>query len=201
LQLQTTPWLAGNLEKRNIKFYRQGSKVLINRPYVSHSFKTTKAKTGKDAPASVAQQSGIGVKTDEHSPASAAQQSNIAVKADEGSPAPAAQPSDQLAVKTSFSHLGILLLELCFWQTIESREERRSYLEPDGQPSQFTNYMAAQEWEKKVLGHEPELAPVIKMCCHCDFLVKADWEDKSFVQAAYTKIVEPLEKIINKWPK
>jgi hypothetical protein len=132
---------------------------------MSHSFKSTKAKTGKDSPASVA------------------------------------QPSDQLAVKTSFSHLGILLLELCSWQTIESTDERRRYLEPDRQPSQFTDYVAAQEWEKKVLGHEPELAPVIKMCCHCDFLVKADWEDESSVQAAYTKIMEPLEKIINKWPK
>jgi hypothetical protein len=164
LQLQTTPWLVGDLEKRKIMFYRQGSKVLIDRPYMNFSFRSTKAKTCED------------------------------------STVPTAPRSNLIAVKTSLSNLGILLLELCYWQTIESIELRKGYLEPNGQPNQFTNYMAAQEWAQLVDEEEPELAPVIRSCCSYSFPVKADWSDKRLVQAAYASIVEPLEKIINKWP-
>jgi hypothetical protein len=41
LQLQTTPWLRGNLTKNDI-FYHQGSEVLVDQPYISHSFLSTK---------------------------------------------------------------------------------------------------------------------------------------------------------------
>jgi hypothetical protein len=163
LQLQTAPWLVDDLEKRKIMFYRQGSKVLIERPYMNFSFKSTKTKTCEDFTA------------------------------------PTAPRSNLIAVKTSLSNLGILLLELCFWQTIESIELRKGYLEPNGQPNQFTNYMAAQEWAQLVDDEGPELAPIIRSCSY-SFPVKADWSDKRLVQAAYASIVEPLEKIINKWP-
>jgi hypothetical protein len=43
LQLQTTPWLRGNLTKNNIFFYHQGSEVLVDQPYISHSFLSTKS--------------------------------------------------------------------------------------------------------------------------------------------------------------
>jgi hypothetical protein len=42
LQLQTTPWLRGNLTKNDIFFYHQGSEVLVDQPYISHSFLSTK---------------------------------------------------------------------------------------------------------------------------------------------------------------
>jgi hypothetical protein len=38
LQLQTTPWLSENLTKNDIFFYHQGSDVLVDQPYISHSF-------------------------------------------------------------------------------------------------------------------------------------------------------------------
>jgi hypothetical protein len=43
LQLQNTPWLAENLEKKNILFYRKGSDVLVEEPFINHSFTPTKA--------------------------------------------------------------------------------------------------------------------------------------------------------------
>jgi hypothetical protein len=43
LQLQTTPWLRGNLTKNDIFFYHQGSEVLVDQPYISHSFISTKS--------------------------------------------------------------------------------------------------------------------------------------------------------------
>jgi hypothetical protein len=163
LQLQTTPWLADNMEKQKIMFYRQGSKVLIEHPYISHSFKSMKNA--------------------------------------EDFPAPATQPrSNLIAVKTSLSNLGILLLELCFWQTIESLDLRKSYLGPDGQPNQWTDYMTAQDWAQMVREEEPDLGPVIRCCVFYTFPVKADWNDKRLIQAVYANVVEPLEKIINKWP-
>jgi hypothetical protein len=42
LQLQTTPWLRGNLTKNDIFFYHWGSEVLDDQPYISHSFLATK---------------------------------------------------------------------------------------------------------------------------------------------------------------
>jgi hypothetical protein len=43
LQLQNTPWLAENLEKTKILFYRKGSDVLVEEPFINHSFTPTKA--------------------------------------------------------------------------------------------------------------------------------------------------------------
>lgn len=162
LQLQTTPWLIDNMEKRKIMFYRRGSKVDIEHPYISHSFKSKKTVD----------------------------------------PSPTITPprSDLIAVKTSLSSLGILLLELCFWQTIESLELRKSYLGADGQPNQWTDYMAAQDWVHLVRQEEPDLGPIITCCVCYTFPVKADWNDKRLIQAVYTSVVEPLEKIIKKWP-
>lgn len=42
LQLQTTPWLSKNLNKNNIFFYHHENEVLIDQPYINHSFPSTK---------------------------------------------------------------------------------------------------------------------------------------------------------------
>jgi hypothetical protein len=42
LQLQTTPWLTEQLEKKNIFFYQNGSDVLADQPYIRHSFSSKK---------------------------------------------------------------------------------------------------------------------------------------------------------------
>jgi hypothetical protein len=49
LQLQNTPWLAESLEKKNILFYRKGSDVFVEEPFINHSFSSTKVRQD-DAP-------------------------------------------------------------------------------------------------------------------------------------------------------
>lgn len=105
LQLQTTPWLSGKMNKSGIFFYEQGTGVIIEHPYIKHSF----------APANDA---------------------NIV----------SSQTVDRLAVRNSLSNLGILLLELCFGQTIETQELRKPYLGSDGKPGEYTDYMTARDW-------------------------------------------------------
>jgi hypothetical protein len=45
LQLQTTPWLADKLEKKNIFFYQNGSVIVADQPYIRHSFPSKKIFT------------------------------------------------------------------------------------------------------------------------------------------------------------
>ena len=105
LQLQTTPWLTDKLNKTNILFFRQGSTVVVEHPYIQHTFPSSKSIR------------------------------------------PAiSQVVDRLAVRNSLSNLGILLLELCFGQTIETQELRKPYLGQDGKPLPSTNYMTARDW-------------------------------------------------------
>jgi hypothetical protein len=42
LQLQTTPWLRKNLNKNSIFFYHDGDNILVDQPYISHSFPSIK---------------------------------------------------------------------------------------------------------------------------------------------------------------
>ncbi|TAQ86665.1 hypothetical protein B7494_g5026 [Chlorociboria aeruginascens] len=164
LQLQTTPWLADKMEKKNIFFYRRGSKVLIEHPYISHAFKSNKTKP-------------------------------LPRPINTTSPTPATR----FAARNSLSHLGILLLELCFGQAIENQDFRKSYLGPDGKANEVTDYMTARDWTEMVCDEEPMLEPIIRCCVFCIFEEKANWENKKFVQAVYASVVDPLERIIEKW--
>ena len=109
-------------------------------------------------------------------------------------------PSDRMAVRNSLSNLGILLLELGFWQTIDSYYMRQDYFGADGKPHQSTDYLTALAWSDKVSEEEPSLENIIECCLKCIFPVKADWSDKKFTQAVYTNVVGPLEDIIKRWP-
>jgi len=42
LQFQTTPWLTEQLEKKNIFFYRNGSEIVADQPFIRHSFSSKK---------------------------------------------------------------------------------------------------------------------------------------------------------------
>jgi hypothetical protein len=48
LQLQTTPWLPSQLDKKNIFFYRDGQDILFDRPYIRHSFYSSRMATSKE---------------------------------------------------------------------------------------------------------------------------------------------------------
>jgi len=160
LQLQSTPWLADKMEKKNIFFYQQGSKILIEHPYTQNSFHSKKIGTLPD-----------------HTP----------------------PPPSRFAVRNSLSNLGILLLELCFGQAIESQDIRKCYLGADGKAHEGTNYMTARDWAEIVCDEEPALEHIIKCCVFCVFEEKADWDNKKFTQAVYASVVEPLENLIGKW--
>jgi hypothetical protein len=101
--------------------------------------------------------------------------------------------------RNSLNNLGILLLELCFGQPIESQAIRKLYLGPDGKPHNATDYMTALLWADLVCEEDPALEHIVKCCVFCIFEEKADWSNKKFTQAVYNSVVEPLEKIIAKW--
>jgi len=160
LQLQTTPWLSGNLNKNNILFYHQGSEVLIDQPYICHSFPSTMS-----------------------SPRSSG---NIT-------------PEDQSHTppRTNLSSLGILLLELCWGQVIESQTNlRKKHLSPDGQAIGGTDYLTAIDWLDTVDEEEPRMLPIIKWCMFCLFEGKPNWSDTKFTQAVYANVVQPLEMLL-----
>jgi len=160
LQLETTPWLTGKLEKKNIMFYQQDSKVLVDRPYIFHSFK----------PARYSQ--------------------TARARSERGS-------SSRFATRDSLSSLGILLLELCFGETIESQHLRERHLGQDGQPIAGTDFLTAYDWVEMVSEEDPALENVIKCCVFCNFPEKADWGNQNFTQAVYINVVEPLEKLVD----
>ena len=160
LQLETTPWLAGKLEKKNIIFYKQNSKVLFEQPYISQSFRSTR------------------------SPQTPPESSKTGLSA-------------RFATRDSLSSLGILLLELCFGETIESQDLRKSHMGQDGQPLGGTDYLTARDWAEMVYEEEPALESIIRCCVFCTFEEKADWGNENFTQAVYANVVEPLERLVN----
>ncbi|CAG8956661.1 hypothetical protein HYFRA_00012205 [Hymenoscyphus fraxineus] len=107
-------------------------------------------------------------------------------------------PITRFATKESLANLGILLLELCFDQPVESCISWGNYL-VNGIAHNKTDYLTAREWVDSVGGQEPDLEPIIRCCVNCSFERPADWGDKSFVQAVYSSIVAPLEKIVTSW--
>ncbi|RDW77567.1 hypothetical protein BP6252_05620 [Coleophoma cylindrospora] len=161
LQLQTTPWIANQLEKQNIMFYHNEGKVFLEHPYIRHDF------------------SSVGLCPKSQS----------------------TDPRDRFIVRNSLNGLGILLLELCFGQSIETQEVWKEHLGSDGHAHPGTRYLAARDWAELVYGEDPALQHIIKRCVLCLFEEKADWGSKKFVQAVYASIVSPLDKIVKKWPE
>jgi hypothetical protein len=103
----------------------------------------------------------------------------------------------RFAARDSLSSLGILLLELCFGETIENQHLRKRYLAQDGQSLCGTDYLTARDWAEMVSEEEPALENIIKCCIFCTFEEKADWGNKNFAQAVYESVVEPLEQLVN----
>lgn len=110
-------------------------------------------------------------------------------------------PAVRFVARDSLSSLGIILLEICYGQTIEDQPFRKRYLGPDGKPHEYTNFMTARDWAESVAEQEPEWEHIIRCCISCMFEEKADWENKKFTAAVYESVVEPLEKMVMKWPK
>ncbi|KAF4628215.1 hypothetical protein G7Y89_g9938 [Cudoniella acicularis] len=111
------------------------------------------------------------------------------------SDAGATQPTSGFAARTSLVHLGILLLELCFGETIESREDLRSSYLVDGKAHDQTNFLTARDWICEV-EEEAGLDFQSAVKCCFDLYVKPNWTDAKFTQSIYAGVVQPLEKVV-----
>lgn len=162
LQLQSTPWLARQIDERSVFFYRRGDQILLDHPYIKHEFAASNSDLTR----------------------------------------PCNDACNPLMARNSLSNLGILLLELCFGETIETQEKlRRPYLNRDGNANDYTDFMTARDWAEFVDQEEPDLEQIVKSCVFCNFEMKANWDDKRFIQAVHASVVAPLEILYGKWSK
>jgi hypothetical protein len=168
LQLQTTPWLQQhNLDKKFIFFFRERDTINFDRPYITHSFLSTRA----------------------------------AFSSSTSSGPPALPP--RFAARLSLNTLGTLLLELCFGKSIEKCEFRKYHLGTNGQAHERTNWSTTRDWAERVGEEDPRFEGAIN-CCVTDVLFLqlqdgAGWERKEFVQAVYSGVVKPLERLVEGW--
>jgi hypothetical protein len=106
---------------------------------------------------------------------------------------------DSEKVKEALISLGILLLELCYGETIEQQPFRQKYLRRDGSVGKLTNLKTAREWVQDVANEDPDLENVILCCISYNFPQKADWNDVEFRQAVYDNIIKPVEDMARAW--
>ena len=113
-------------------------------------------------------------------------------------PAKGTDNARALDSSTSIFALGVMLLELCFGETLEDQTIRRQYLGPDGEPNDFTDFATARHWQKEALGEGgPEFANAIRRCVLCAFGPKStDLADDEFREAVYTEVVQPLDEML-----
>jgi len=99
---------------------------------------------------------------------------------------------------SSLLSLGILILELWFNQTIESRPFRRNFFGPDNKANEYTDFNTAQKWQEQALEEAGlDFHNVTRRCIHCAFgAVSQDLEDEELRRAVYSEVVQPLQKIL-----
>ncbi|CAG8953277.1 hypothetical protein HYFRA_00003484 [Hymenoscyphus fraxineus] len=111
-----------------------------------------------------------------------------------GGTSPPTSCNERSATKSSLIHLGILLLELCFGNSIESHPGRVNYF-AGGIPTDQTNFLTALDWICEVEGEGgPNFQAAISHCFTFD--VKPNWGDAKFTQSIYAGVVQPLEKML-----
>ncbi|KAH7310122.1 hypothetical protein BKA65DRAFT_485063 [Rhexocercosporidium sp. MPI-PUGE-AT-0058] len=157
------------LEKKNIIFPRNGLDVATDRPCVLQGFKKAAPKLPNTS--TIAQQGGASQNTG----------------------------TDSEKVKGALVSLGILLLELCYGETIEQQPFHQRYLRRDGRVGRLTDLKAALEWVQDVTNEEPNLENVIMCCLNYSFPQKADWNDVEFRQAVYDNVIKPVEDLARAW--
>jgi hypothetical protein len=106
------------------------------------------------------------------------------------------QPTIGFAARVSLTNLGILLLELCFGQTIESTVHWSNILElNDGRQHNQTSFETALEWKAEVEEEAGlDFKNAIDRCFNLD--VKPNWTDMKFTQSIFAGVVQPLEKVV-----
>ena len=99
---------------------------------------------------------------------------------------------------SSLLSLGILILELWFNQTIESRPFRRNFLGPNGKANEYTDFNTAQKWQEQALEEAGmDFHNATRRCIYCAFgAVSQDLEDEELRRAVYSEVVQPLQRIL-----
>ncbi|KAI9853577.1 MAG: hypothetical protein M1813_002057 [Trichoglossum hirsutum] len=91
--------------------------------------------------------------------------------------------------------LGIMLLELCFGESLDDQEIREKYLGEDGLPNDNTDFATARYWQNKALEEGgPEFANAIRRCVFCAFGPRStSLANVEFRDAVYAEVVQPLQ--------
>ena len=97
--------------------------------------------------------------------------------------------------------LGILILELWFNRTIESRPFRQQFLGPNGCENEYTNFNTAQKWQEQALEEGGlDLHNVTRRCIYCAFgAASQDLNDKELRCAVYDEVVQVLERLLARY--
>ena len=105
-----------------------------------------------------------------------------------------AEDSSNNATRYLFA-LGVMLLELCFGNTLEDNPARQLYLGKDGKPNDWTDLATASHWQKSALGEiGPDYAEAIRKCIFCAFPHPYDdLSDHRFSEAIHSEVVEPIK--------
>lgn len=103
--------------------------------------------------------------------------------------------------KSSLLCLGILILELWFNQSIETRPFRQDFLGPDGCENQYTNFNTAQKWQEQALEEGGlDLHNITRRCIYCAFgAASQDLNDQELRRAVYDEVVEALERLLARY--
>jgi len=99
--------------------------------------------------------------------------------------------------------LGILIMELWFGQTIESRLFWRKCCDAQGNETEFTSLMAAMEWQKMAKNEAGvALHDITSRCIRGNFgLATMNLNEAECVGAVYDYVVKPLEELLSHcWP-
>ncbi len=99
--------------------------------------------------------------------------------------------------------LGIVIMELWFGQTIESRSFYKDHCDETGKEKAFTSFTAAMEWQKKTIDEAGvTLHDITNRCIRGNFGEPTmDLSNGSCVKAVHDQVVKPLEGMLGYiWP-
>ena len=114
---------------------------------------------------------------------------------------PPANITRQQRTRATLLSLGILILELWFNKSIDSCPWLGDYLGPDGCRNEHTLFITAIRWQEQALEEGGmDLHNVTTCCIYGSFGIPIqDLGDRELQNAVYSKVVEPLERILARY--
>ena len=109
------------------------------------------------------------------------------------------KPTDKGHFDTVLIQFGILLLELCFGETLESRMKKRKWdITDDSDQGALIKYTAALDWSTEVQDEFPDFQTPIDRCLKGAFGERVDWGSPQFIQKVYMNLAKPLSEILDR---